>query len=123
MIQPARFALMVLASSLLPVFSHAEIALSENHRTLTQTCTERQTIAVSGNENTLHLSGPCSAVELSGNRNRVSLAEARQIGTPGNQNVVSWTSGSPQISNTGSVVAPVGRPGTGAPARTCALPI
>jgi hypothetical protein len=85
----------------------ADVALIDNHETVTVDCAADPNVSVSGNHATITLTGTCEKVILSGNHatltgsakvvsmpgneNTATLDGVNVISTAGNQNTVTWT--------------------------------
>jgi hypothetical protein len=65
-------------------------------------------VTISGVSNTVTITGHCTTVSVSGMQNKVTLETSDQISASGFDNVVTYHSGSPEISNAGNNVVQQG---------------
>jgi len=96
----------ILVLLLLAVPASADVSIGDNQQTVTVDCAKDPNVSVSGNEATVTLTGNCETVILSGNKAKVSgstkailvsgndntanLESVDKIGTPGNNNRVTY---------------------------------
>ena len=62
--------------------------IMDNGKTMTIDCKDSPAVMVMGNENTVTLTGTCTDVSVTGNKNTVTGAAASQVSTTGNDNTV-----------------------------------
>ena len=96
----------ILVLLLLAAPASADVSVADNQQTVTVDCAKDPNVEVSGNEATVTLTGNCEAVILSGNKakvtgstksilvsgndNTANLESVDKIGTPGNNNRVTY---------------------------------
>jgi len=75
--------------------------IMDNGKTMTIDCKDSPAVMVMGNENTVTLTGTCTDVSVTGNKNTIKGTAATQLSTTGNDNTVTLDSVD-RISSTGS---------------------
>lgn len=94
-------------ASLFAVAAVGSVALAggghymDNGKTINHDCKTTPAVMVMGNENTVTLTGTCTDVSVTGNKNTIKGAVATQVSTTGNDNTVAIESVD-RISTTGS---------------------
>jgi hypothetical protein len=100
------------ATLLITCAAHAEtIRVDKSKQVATYSCAGED-VAITGDDNTLTITGSCRYVTISGSNNHVVLVQAQTIAMPGHDNVVSWKSGSPKLSNQANNHAAIEAPDT-----------
>ena len=99
--------LLALAIVAAPQLARAEShSLVDNNKHKTIACKKGDDVAITGNKNTVTVTGECAAVAVAGNDNTVTIEAAGAIATPGNKNTVTWKRGldgkDPAVSTTGN---------------------
>ncbi len=86
---------------LMACVAHAEtIRVDKSKQVAAYSCADED-VVITGNDNTLTISGSCRNVSVTGNNNHLVLAQAQTISLPGHDNVVTWKTGSPKLTNGG----------------------
>jgi hypothetical protein len=84
--------------------SAEDVTITQNDLKRTIDC--KGAVRISGNRNTLTLTGECSSLLVDGNDNVVTVEAVAEIATWGNRNTVTWTRGvggkPPKISDPGT---------------------
>jgi hypothetical protein len=77
------------------------LTYTESARTETIDCAGRD-VAINGSANKLTFTGKCARVSITGSRNEIGVARADAIEVTGSLNTVTWSSGEPSTSDTGT---------------------
>lgn len=75
-------ALLLAASG--PAF--ADHAVAGNDQKVTVSCAEDPSVSITGNQNTVTITGKCTAISLAGNQNRITAASSSALLVAGNGN-------------------------------------
>jgi len=89
------------ANTVTPAAPGGQLSVSGISENKTLTCNNSQ-VSISGISNTVTITGHCATVTVSGMQNQVTLDTSDQIEASGMNNVVTYHSGSPDVSNGGS---------------------
>ncbi len=89
------------AMFLMACVAHAETIRVEKNKQVAAYSCAGEDVAITGNDNTLTITGSCHNVSVTGNNNHFVLAQAQSITLPGHDNVVTWKTGSPRLTNAG----------------------
>jgi hypothetical protein len=77
------------------------LTFTESGRTESVECAGRD-VAINGSANKLTFTGECATVSITGSRNEIGLERAAAIEVTGSLNTVTWSTGTPKTSNTGT---------------------
>lgn len=69
-----------------PAAALADHAVAGNNQTVTFSCAEDPAVSITGNQNTITITGKCTSISLSGNQNRITAASASALLVAGNKN-------------------------------------
>ena len=100
---------LALALAAAPLVAHADGQVhtyDDNKKGTSIACAKGDSVVISGNDDTIGITGPCASVTVSGNGNYVSIDAVAAISTPGNKNTVKWKAGldgkDPTVSDVGT---------------------
>ncbi|MHA7632485.1 DUF3060 domain-containing protein [Corallococcus sp. M7] len=85
--------------------SSSHFDVTGNEETATHACKPGSTVEITGNDNTVTLTGECKSVTVNGNDNKVKVEATGAISVTGTTNAVTWKRGlgksKPKVSRTG----------------------
>ena len=89
--RPILFSLLLVGAAVAPAFAEPTWKLDASDSSYSYVCDGGDTIALTGNGNTLTITGECAGIDVAGSRNKVSLESVGTIKVNGNNNEVSYT--------------------------------
>jgi hypothetical protein len=89
--RPILFCILLVGAAVAPAFAEPTWKLDANDSSHSYVCGGGDTLALAGNGNTLRITGECTAIDVAGSRNKVTIESVGMIKVNGNNNEVSYT--------------------------------